>query len=156
MKRQSPFRTISDLLKRTKTVGDCLEWQGAKNRGGYGNIGYRGRYVAAHRLSWVLSNGAEIPQGLFILHSCNNRPCINPAHLRPGTAAENAIDRESHGKSFRGEGSSSSKLTWAKVSAIRKAWDKKRTTYEKVAAQYGVKQATIHYVIKRKTWKLRA
>lgn len=153
MKRQSPFRTISDLLKRTKAVGSCLEWQGAKNRGGYGNIGYRGRYVAAHRLSWVLSNGAEIPHGLLILHSCDNRICINPKHLRPGTHAENAADRELHGKSFKGESGAMAKLTWEKVNSIRTEWAENPTTLATVGRKYGVCEATIHHIVKRKTWK---
>ena len=70
----------------------CWEWQGSKNRKGYGVIRIPGnrRLVSAHRLAYVLANGE--PQKDMICHRCDNPACINPLHLYDGTASENLRD----------------------------------------------------------------
>lgn len=70
---------------------DCVEWAGYRDADGYGVLVVEGRHWRAHRLAWALANENE-PDGL-VLHSCDNPPCVNPAHLRVGTARDNAIDR---------------------------------------------------------------
>lgn len=70
---------------------DCWLWTGKFRNSGYG-IFSGCRRVLAHRYSWELANGRSIPDGLEILHSCDNRPCVNPAHLSVGTRSENARD----------------------------------------------------------------
>lgn len=70
----------------------CLEWKGAKNRGGYGIFSRNGKHISAHREMYKCTYG-PIPEGLMICHRCNNRACINPDHLYAGTAYDNARDR---------------------------------------------------------------
>jgi hypothetical protein len=72
-------------------AGECWPWKRAKNTSGYGNH-YRGGQVLAHRFAYELTHGA-IPAGLYVLHSCDNPPCCNPAHLSVGTQAENIKQR---------------------------------------------------------------
>lgn len=74
----------------------CWEWQAAKTNG-YGRINVEGRAIPAHRLAYELTNG-PIPQGLFVLHSCDNPGCVNPEHLRAGTALDNMLDRSARGR----------------------------------------------------------
>lgn len=78
--------------------GDCWEWQGAKDGWGYGTIGVRELGPSrAHRVAYVLTHG-PIPDGLVIMHSCDNPPCCNPAHLSLGTHQDNMTDRDAKGR----------------------------------------------------------
>lgn len=86
------------LLSRIKiSERGCWEYQGFIGAGGYGQINWRGRNWAAHRLAFRLWKG-EIPDGADILHSCDNRRCCNPDHLNPGTNHENVIDCAQKGR----------------------------------------------------------
>ena len=64
---------------------------------GYKYISWQGRGLMAHRFAYELFIG-EIPDGLLVLHSCDTPPCVNPAHLRIGTHAENVKDLYSRGR----------------------------------------------------------
>jgi hypothetical protein len=72
----------------------CWEWQRSRSRQGYGRLGPR---VYAHRLAYEVFIG-PIPDGLHVLHHCDNPPCCNPAHLWSGTVADNMRDRDAKGR----------------------------------------------------------
>lgn len=76
----------------------CWEWGKATNRDGYGVLVISGRFQRAHRVAFAWFTGTELPPGKMILHSCDNPPCCNPAHLRPGTVVENAADAKTRGR----------------------------------------------------------
>lgn len=86
------------------SFGDrCWEWNAFKDPAGYGRFGIGGGVsLLAHRVSWWLSNG-PIPAGKCVLHECDNRCCVNPAHLKLGDQKQNAIDRESRGRGRNGK-----------------------------------------------------
>ena len=71
----------------------CWVWSGTMHRSGYGTWGRE----LAHRHSWELANG-PIPEGAWILHHCDNKPCVNPLHLYAGTRAENVQDAVDRGR----------------------------------------------------------
>jgi len=77
------------FMNKVNKTGTCWLWTGAKQSQGYGRMRYEGGYCLAHRLSFVLHNG-YFPK--FVLHSCDVKLCVNPEHLRDGTAIENARD----------------------------------------------------------------
>jgi hypothetical protein len=77
----------------------CIEWQGTVVKtSGYGEIVVDGRKIPAHRAAWMAHRG-EIPDGLVIMHACDNRRCINPEHLSLGTRRDNSIDMARKGRS---------------------------------------------------------
>src|SRR5687767_594625 len=92
----------------------CWEWQGVKNANGYGSFNFNKKRTYAHRFSYQDQVG-PIPAGLDLCHSCDNRICVCPSHLRPGTREENVADAVSRGRHARGEASGSNKLTNAQV-----------------------------------------
>ena len=77
----------------------CVEWKGARNKRGYGSINpeAHGGHRLAHRWAWEKFNGA-IPNGMHVLHSCDNPPCINPGHLFLGTHDDNMRDSREKGR----------------------------------------------------------
>jgi hypothetical protein len=75
---------------------ECWEWTRKKARG-YGRFDVRGWPVYAHRIAWVIAFGV-IPDGLYVCHSCDNPPCVNPAHLFLGTAKDNMQDKVRKGR----------------------------------------------------------
>jgi len=78
----------------------CIEWTGSKRRG-YGALNFRGKNNFAHRVSYIVHKG-EIPTGLFICHTCDNKICVNPEHLYAGTPKQNMEDKMERGRFFNG------------------------------------------------------
>lgn len=130
----------------------CWEWIGAKCSKGYGNIRYNKKIESAHRLSWRLNIG-EIPNGLHVLHKCDNPECTNPSHLFLGTNAENVKDRDKKGRYVKmvGESNGLSKLTNEQVREIRSLAGIK--TVRILGEMFKINPVTAHNIIKRKTWK---
>ena len=73
-------------------LGACWLWTGIVVKD-YPKINIGRRQVGAHRYSWELHNGRAVPDDLWVLHKCDRPLCVNPSHLYPGTAKENARDR---------------------------------------------------------------
>lgn len=80
---------LAEKLHPTDT--GCVEFTGARTPKGYGKFYMNGRLHFAHRAAWELANG-PIPEGVFVLHRCDNPSCCNVDHLWLGTAADNTAD----------------------------------------------------------------
>lgn len=101
---QPRMRPIAERLweKVDRSAGPdaCWPFMGAKMHNGYGHLGAGGRndgQVAAHRVAYQDQVG-PIPEGLNVLHRCDNRPCCNPRHLWIGTQRENLLDMIAKGR----------------------------------------------------------
>lgn len=75
----------------------CWLWCLTRNAKGYGRVEYRGKTVAAHRLSYELHRG-PIPAGMLVCHTCDTPACCNPDHLWLGTPQQNALDSVAKGR----------------------------------------------------------
>ena len=84
------------FLKRVHKTDTCWLWLGKKHSFGYGAVGKNGK-IKTHRLSWQFFRG-PIPNGISVLHKCDNPPCVNPDHLFLGTQADNMRDMSKKGR----------------------------------------------------------
>jgi hypothetical protein len=102
--RVTPEKTIEFWLHVSRAGAlECWEWTGALTRGGYGQMSLNKRPVGAHRVAYAITYG-EVPPRLCVMHSCDNPPCVNPAHLSLGTHRENILDARAKGRLFTAHG----------------------------------------------------
>lgn len=92
---QGAGREFIEEAVRSSTE-DCIIWPYAKNQRGYGHLIYNGKDRGAHRLVCELAHGEPPEKGLHAAHSCANKSCVNPSHLRWTTPLENGQDRILH------------------------------------------------------------
>ena len=137
--------------KHVQKTHSCWVWTGTKDRKGYGRINSNGSPMLSHRLSWEIHFG-PIPDGLNVLHRCDNPPCCNPEHLFLGDNAENMQDCSRKGRTTRGERSASSKLTTAQVAEIRSRYATEYISQDELAKEFDVSPATISEIIRGVIW----
>ncbi len=134
----------------------CWPWLGYTHRVGYGRVGWKRRVWGAHQVAWQISFG-PIPKGLCVLHKCNNKLCVNPAHLKLGTHKDNMADalkaRVGIGdcKARRGATNGESKLTENQIIEIRTEFRQGRTQAA-IARSFKVRPQTVHGIVKGKSW----
>lgn len=169
-KTKHPEDRFWNFVDKSSSPNGCWEWTGRTMGSGYGSFTTNSpKHVAAHRYSWELRNG-PIPEGMCILHSCDNRRCVNPDHLRLGTPIDNikdAVDRnrfptgDNHWTrrtpgwkpKTGGQGSHRRTILSAEdVRNIRSLYAGNKISIRALGKKYGVSQRAIHDVIVRHTW----
>lgn len=130
---------------------ECWEWKRGKSGAGYGEIKVPNiaRVMYAHRVAWGITHG-DIPDGMHILHKCDNPPCCNPKHLFLGTQADNVQDCVKKGRrakkirwNIRGEKHWNSKLSDSQNDEIIRTYLKGGVLVNELARQYHVTKETI-------------
>lgn len=145
------------LEKVKPSESGCIEWIGAKTRGGYGNFSAwfvdRGArsMIRAHVFSYLYHHG-DIKLGNIIMHSCDNPACVNPEHLSQGTHSENNIDMKKKGRANYEV--KVSKINREDALKIRQmGLDPNRTkTYKEIGEMFGLKYSTTSMIINNKRW----
>lgn len=130
-----------------KTPG-CWEWRASISNKGYGQFWDGQRLVLTHRYSWTMAHGD--PGEMWVLHRCDNPPCVRPDHLFLGDVNANVADMMQKGRhvTLRGEAAPNARLSDADVADIRRRHVRGRNRYDRgnsadLAAEYGI---SIHYV----------
>jgi hypothetical protein len=135
---------------------ECWNWTAGHDKYGYGKFSIRGREVSSHRVAYQIANGS-IPNGLCVLHKCDNPPCVNPAHLFVGTHADNVHDKCKKGRAsfiaHKGEEHGRAKLNDAQVRQIRERYTAGGVTHRELAREYGVNQSVIGDIVRRELWR---
>jgi hypothetical protein len=135
---------------------ECWNWTGHIGKGRYGHIrkyGRNGQMIVASRASWVINFG-EIPEGLEVLHKCDNTRCVNPGHLFLGTQLDNVQDMIAKGRDnkARGDRNPNAKLNIESVKTIR-AMFSTGITRKEIATKFNVSYSLIKQIIRREGWK---
>ncbi len=125
----------------------CWLWSASTDRVGYGHIWVDGKLLQAHRYSWQLHNG-PIPDGAKILHKCDVRSCVNPAHLFLGDQKENVKDAVSK----RRWGSRPRKITADVARSIKQLSEAGKSAAE-IARSLGLGFSLVYQVVIGRTWK---
>jgi hypothetical protein len=140
-----------------KTMENCIEFKGYKNKGGYGNKFMGGKKYLAHRLAYCKAKNIDIKEidGLVVMHTCDNPPCINPEHLVLGTQKENMYDMIKKGRrginlKAIGESNGQAKLTSEDVFKIREMV--KFKTQKEVARLFLISRSSVSEIVSRKRW----
>lgn len=139
---------IRFLAKVRQVESGCHEWQAGLARGGYGKFQHNGKAVTAHRFSYLLFKG-DIPDGMCVMHRCDNRLCVNPEHLGLGTGAENIRDMD-----IKGRRGTKCRITKAQVLEILSLLSKGQTQ-QKIADKFGVGQTVISRIKLGQTTKFK-
>ncbi|QDF20020.1 endonuclease [Corynebacterium phage Stiles] len=119
---------------------ECWNWQAYLASTGYGQFGTGGRIRYAHRVAFEIGTGRS-PAGLVVRHTCDNRACVNPAHLLLGTHADNVRDKVARNRQLRGEQHGGAVLTDAAVIGMRRR-ARAGEPIIRIAADYGVNYRT--------------
>jgi len=150
---------VAERLWQKVTKGEgCWIFHGNRNAGGHGRLmDAEGRIGYAHRISWELTNGRPVPEGLHVRHTCDNPPCVRPDHLVVGTHADNMNDMAERGRSVKG------RAPWQKLSDddVRDIRSRYVRNYERsghnwrsnaavLAAEFGVHPQHIHDIYNRR------
>lgn len=135
-------------LGSTQSDTGCWEWDGTITAKGYGSISWHSATHRAHRVAYQVFVG-EIPDNMCVCHTCDNRKCVNPAHLFLGTYADNNADRAKKGRSHGGY-----KLTHNDVLEIRRMLASGQPQ-RAVASRFSVNPSLIGAIAAGRVWKER-
>jgi hypothetical protein len=150
-------QTLQDRFEKKVEMipfSDCHHWTAATNKFGYGKISVsKNVWKFAHRISWEFSNG-DVPEGMCVLHTCDNPRCVNPNHLYLGSHKDNAQDRErrQRGNQPKGSASGRSKLSADQVFEIRKLYCSGKYSYRKLGKMFGVDGKSIADIVNGRNW----
>lgn len=135
----------------TADDNQCWIWLGGKIKGGYGVWDWNGKTTTTHKIAWLYPN-YTIPNGMQILHSCDNPSCCNPKHLRIGTHQDNMDDRSQRNRTAKHEKNGNRKLSLPIANDIRNAYKNGEKNVSKLSREFGVSRRQIDRIIDGVHW----
>lgn len=161
-KTQSREQRIASFNKRVDKSGDCWIWLGPLSESGYGKFNCLDgkRNWRAHRASWTIAYG-PIPDGMLVLHKCDNRRCVRPEHLFLGNNKDNTQDALQKGRlkdmgpwrhPCPGELNGRAKINLTDVQEIRDMANK-GTLQRDISRKFGIGQTAVSKIVNNQTWK---
>jgi hypothetical protein len=134
-------------------AGDCWLWTASRRGDGYGAFQVESqRQISAHRYSYLLNHG-PIPEGMVVMHSCDQPLCVNPDHLSLGTNLANQRDAARKGRKRPGIKNHNAKLSEEQVLELRARYEAGGISQKDLAAEYGISHALVSFIVTRKAWK---
>lgn len=163
--KPTPWRErFPQKVDRSAGQDACWLWLGGRAPNGYGRFNLEhAKPVGAHRAAWMFEHG-DIPDGMSVLHRCDNRPCVNPAHLYVGTQRDNLRDMVARGR-YRGniaaelarlgKGHTSwrATLTPAQVIAMRERYATTGVTASALGAEFGVGETATYHITSGRVYR---
>jgi transcriptional regulator with XRE-family HTH domain len=154
-------KTIARFESKFEKAAGCWNWKSATVKG-YGVLQLSSPriLVKAPRMSWLIYRGV-IPEGLMVLHTCDNPLCVNPDHLFVGSAADNTRDARSKGRlrgnvnasgQKPGEAHPMAKLSLTKMLEVRRLAQRKEMSQQKIAKLYGISQQQVSKIVRGVRW----
>lgn len=172
MRKYTPEERIAAFWNKIDQSGGedvCWLWTGAINSSGYGHFRVADKIRGAHQIVYDLLVAA-IPDGLYVLHTCDNRACCNPKHLFLGTHQDNMDDMAQKGRRIRlignanpahqhpeirqGERNGRAKLTVDEVLDIRRRYAEEHISQTALGKDYGISQTVVSMIVLRKIWDI--
>jgi predicted XRE-type DNA-binding protein len=164
--REIEQRDIDRFWSKVNKLGadECWLWKESVDKDGYGRFSFHSGSIPANRAALYFEKGGEY-DGMLCMHSCDNPPCCNPAHLSWGTAEENSKDMVSKGRhsmhivnihkkyperTMRGESHVFAKLSDLEVSEILEIWKTKKYSQKDIAAKFNIATSYVSELVNNK------
>ena len=157
--------TPEQFWQRVNKSSECWLWTGRKNQNGYGVTYKHCKPVLTHRRAWEIVHGA-IPDGMQVLHKCDNPQCCNPTHLFLGTHKDNMEDMTRKGRRIcgerlrlsiknppHGERCGRAKLTSVQVLEIRRRYRPGVVSTSMLAKEFGVNRSAVWKIVNGLRWQ---
>lgn len=151
----APHHTLIDwfwkMIVKNESNG-CWEWRGTSHHTGYGIFKRKNVNYSPHRFAAELV--ADVPYGMFVCHTCDNKLCCNPAHLFMGTAKDNRMDCKQKGRLVapKHERNGQAKITKTVVSEIRRVAKSGKHSSREIGEMFGISQSHTSSIIRGVYW----
>lgn len=126
-------------------INECINWEKAKNKAGYGITWAKNKWAYAHR------SIAQALPGEVVRHLCDNPSCVNPDHLVKGNHQDNSTDMVKKNRQAKGEDCGNSKLTVEEITYIRNMQG--HLSSRKVANIFGISKTNVLDIWNKKIWR---
>lgn len=132
----------------------CIEYQGFRDRQGYGRKKINGKTYGAHRIAYSIANNVSLDemQGWLVRHACDNPSCVNPEHLLLGTVLDNSRDQRERGRTVVGTRNGRAKMVESDIPFVRH-WLSLGYMQSEIAKCFQVDRQQIYKIAHGKHWK---